>query len=524
MSLRLRAATLAALVAIFGFLVAANFVPQEYRVASPLLPDQGLRLGLDLQGGIHWVIGVDLGASEQRELEFQREQLLHHLEEEKAPLEAVEVRDGALVLVGASPTALDAANQWAKNGLVDPKPGEPPSFGLSEAWKREVRNRSMSQVLEVLRRRIEDPVQGIPEAVVTRQGDDRVLVQIPGGQIDRARARELLRVTGFLEFKIVKETAPSEALLRAKHADGLPAGSEIVFQHDKETDRVVEAYLVPEKPDITGDYLADARVSFDQRQRPEVSFTFNAQGGEIFQALTSENLGQRLAIILDDHVYSAPTIQARISMRGVITGRFTPQEAADLAVVLRAGSLSVPVVIEEERTVGPTLGKDSIDCGVRASLVGSALVVLFMVGYYRVSGVYASLALAVNMVALIGSMSLFGATLTMPGLAGVVLTVGMAVDGNVIIFERIREELRAGKQAKAAIATGFNRAFWTIVDSNATTLFTALALYQYGTGPIKGFAVTLAIGLVINVPTVFLVTRLLFDVYPGRRPVESLSI
>jgi preprotein translocase subunit SecD len=524
-NLRLRLASVGAVLAIFSYLVIANFVPQEQRVASPLLPDQGLRLGLDLQGGIHWVIGVELAAAEQRELEFQRDQLARHLEEEQAALAAVEARDGALVLVGASAAALDAARKWAQQtGLLDSRPGEPPSFALSEPWKREVRNNGMSQVLEVLRRRIEDPIQGIPEAVVTRQGDDRVLVQIPGGQIDRARARELLRVTGFLEFKIAKDTAASEELLRVKYPQGLPPGTEIVFEHDKETDRVVAAYLVPEKPDVTGDYLSDARVSFDQRQRPEVSFTFNPQGGELFQALTSENLGERLAIILDKHVYSAPTIQARISMRGVITGRFTTQEAADLAVVLRAGSLSVPVVIEEERTVGPTLGKDSIDRGVRASLVGSALVVLFMVGYYRLSGVYSSLALLANMVVLIGMMSLFGATLTMPGLAGVVLTVGMAVDGNVIIFERIREELRAGKLARAAIATGFNRAFWTIVDSNATTLITALALYQYGTGPIKGFAVTLAIGLLINVPMVFVVTRLMYDVYPGRRPVESLSI
>jgi preprotein translocase subunit SecD len=524
-SLRLRLASVGAVLAIFAFVVGAGFVPQETRVASPLLPDQGLRLGLDLRGGIHWVIGVALGASEQRELEFQRDQLARHLEEEQAPAGAVEVRDGAIQLEGAPPAALEAARDYAEDtGVLDLRPGEPPAFALSEPWKQEVRNRAMSQVLEVLRRRIEDPIQGIPEAVVTRQGDDRVLVQIPGGQIDRARARELLRVTGFLEFKMVKDTAPSEELLRAKYPQGLPEGSEIVFAHDKETSRVVEAYLVSERADLTGDYLSDARVTFDQRQRPEVSFTFNAQGGELFQALTSENLGERLAIILDEHVYSAPTIQARISMRGVITGRFTAQEAADLAVVLRAGSLSVPVVIEEERTVGPTLGKDSIDRGVRAAIAGSVLVVLFMVGYYRLSGVYSAVTLLANMVVLIGAMSLFGATLTMPGLAGIVLTVGMAVDGNVIIFERIREELRNGKAPRAAIATGFNRAFWTIVDSNATTLITALALYQYGTGPIKGFAVTLAIGLVINVPMVFVVTRLLYDLYPGRRPAETLSI
>ncbi len=524
MSLRLRLACLAAVIAVFGYFAIANFVPQETRRASPWLPDQGLRLGLDLQGGIHWVIGVDLAAAEQRELEFQRDLLKRHLDEEKAPVEAVEVREGALHLVGASPAALEVARDWADSDAFRPDAADPAGFALSEQWKQEVRERAMSQVLEVLRRRIEDPIQGIPDSVVTRQGNDRVLVQIPGGQIDRTRARELLRVTGFLEFKIVRDTAASEELLRAKYPDGLPPGTRIALSRDKETDRVVEAYLVPDQASLTGDYLSDARVSFDQRQRPEVSFTFNAQGGEIFQAVTGENVGQRLAIILDEHVHSAPTIQSRISMRGVITGRFTMQEAADLSVVLRAGSLSVPVVIEEERTVGPALGKDSIDRGVRASILGFALVAAFTMGYYRLSGGYASLALLASLLLLIGIMSLFEATLTLPGIAGVVLTLGMAVDGNVIIFERIREELRAGKQPRAAVATGFNKALWTILDANITTLLTALVLFEYGTGPIKGFAVTLSIGIVTSVFEALTLTRALFAIYPGDRAVQSLSI
>jgi preprotein translocase subunit SecD len=314
-------------------------------------------------------------------------------------------------------------------------------------------------------------------------------------------------------------------LLRAKFPEGeLPEDTEIAFERDKETDRVLTAYLVGEEANLTGDYLTDARPGFDNQQRPQVDFTFNPAGGELFQTITEENIGAQLAIILDERVYSAPTIQSRISSRGTITGRFTVAEVSDLSVVLRAGSLSVPVVIEEERTVGPTLGADSIRRGVQAMVVGLALILLFTSFYYRLSGLYASAALAANLLLLIGVMSMFEATLTLPGLAGIVLTVGMAVDANVIIFERIREELRAHKTPRAAISTGFNKAFWTIMDANITTLGTALVLYNYGTGPIKGFAVTLSIGVVTSVFAALIITRLMFAVFPGDRHVESLSI
>jgi len=387
-----------------------------------------------------------------------------------------------------------------------------------------VQQRGMSQVLEVLRRRIADPVRGIPDSVVTRQGQDRILVQIPGGQIDRSRARELLRVTGFLEFKIVKDADQTEELLLARSGGVLPEDSVIAFERDKETDRVLRAYLMERAPAITGDYLKDARVNFDRQQRPIVEFTFNVQGAKIFGDLTGANIGNQLAIVLDDRVYSAPVIRSRIGARGQIEGRFTAQEAADLAVVLRAGSLPIPVEIEEERTVGPALGADSIARGVRASVLGLVLIIAFSVVYYRLSGVYASLGLLANLLLLTGVMSLFEATLTLPGIAGIVLTVGMAVDANVIIFERIREELRARKTPRGAIATGFNKAFWTIMDANITTLITAIVLFEYGTGPIKGFAVTLSIGVVTSVFAALVLTRLMFALYPGSRSVERLSI
>jgi preprotein translocase subunit SecD len=465
--------------------------------------------------------------AEAHELGVLGENLEQVAGEEGWALAWTRVEDGHL-LVDVAENDADKVRQWVEEsaGALRPVPGGEAALGfaLTEDWRQEIRERGMAQVLEVLRRRIDDPVRGIPDSVVTRQGEDRVLVQIPGGQIDRSRARELLRTTGFLEFKIVRAASETQELLEANYPDGLPEGTEIAFERDRESQRVLNAYLVGQTPDITGKYLTDARVGFDRQQRPLVNFTFDSQGGQIFQDLTGENVNERLAIILDDQVYSAPVIQSRISMRGQITGRFTAQEAADLAVVLRAGSLAVPVVIEEERTVGPALGADSISRGVRASILGLVLVVAFALGYYRLSGVYASVALVANLVLLVGIMSLFDATLTMPGLAGIVLTVGMAVDANVIIFERIREELRAGKTPRAAIGTGFNKALWTILDANITTLITAIVLFEVGSGPVKGFAVTLSVGIVTSVFAGLVVTRLLFQIYPGVRHVESLSI
>jgi preprotein translocase subunit SecD len=333
-----------------------------------------------------------------------------------------------------------------------------------------------------------------------------------------------LKSTGFLEFKIVIDADASEEKLRARHPEGLDPSEVVVKQTDQETGVEVGAYLVPKVADITGDYLEDARVQFDQQQRPIVEFTFSPEGGELFEALTEKNRGKQLAIILDENVYSAPEIRARISTRGMIEGRFTADEAADLAVILRAGSLSVPVVIEEERTVGPGLGQDSIEKGGVASVAGLLAVILFGVVYYRGSGVIAGISLIANLLLLIGLISLFEATLTMPGIAGLVLTIGMAVDANVLVFERIREELRSGRAVRSAVATGFDKATWTVLDANITTLITAIILFEYGTGPIKGFAVTLSVGIVTSVFAALVVSRLLFDLYLGKRPVSTLSI
>jgi preprotein translocase subunit SecD len=525
--LRWRLAGAIGLVLLFLFFALANFVPKETRVNNPLLPDVGLRLGLDLQGGIHWVLGVKLEEAEHQELEFLRENLEAVAKDESFQVESASVDGRVLTVVAATSADAEKVSSWAsRGGSLDTKMSEGTrfEFTLSSRASAAVRKRGMDQVLEVLRRRISDPVKGIPDSVVTRQGDDRVLVQIPGGQIDRSRARELLRVTGFLEFKIVRDQAPTEELLLSRLPDGLPADKVIVTERDKATDRVLVAYLLDKTPALTGDKLTDARVGFDRQNRPIVEFAFDEEGGRIFGDVTGANIGSQLAIVLDNRVYSAPNIRSRISNRGQIEGRFSPQEAADLAVVLRSGSLPIPVEIAEERTVGPQLGADSIASGMRASLLSLALVIGFCVIYYRLSGVYASIALLCNLTLLVGLMSLFDATLTLPGIAGIVLTVGMAVDSNVIIFERIREELRAQKTPRGAIRTGFDKAFSPIVDANVATMITALVLYEYGTGPIKGFAVSLSIGLVTSVFAALVLTRLCFAVYPGDRPVQTLSI
>jgi preprotein translocase subunit SecD len=525
--LRLRIGAVSALVALFAFLALSNLASEEARIASPLLPDEGLRLGLDLRGGIHWVLGVKLDTAVDHELEFLAGGLAEDAERRGFTVGDVDAEEQQLRIAVLGDANLASLRDWADgtNILREAASSEGAiTFELTGEWTQEVKRRAMAQVLEVLRRRIDDPIRGIPDSVVTRQGEDRVLIQIPGGQIDRSRARELIKVTGFLEFKLVKDSAPTEELLLGPSEGALPDDSEVVFERDKETQRVITAFLVADTADLTGDYLTDARVSFDRQQRPIVEFQFDSNGGKIFSDLTGANIGERVAIILDKQVYSAPNIQSRIGTRGQITGRFTMQEAADLAVVLRAGSLSVPVVIEEERTVGPALGADSIDRGVRASIIGLLAVVAFSIGYYRLSGGYASLALMANLFLLMGLMSLFGATLTLPGFAGLVLTVGMAVDANVIIFERIREELRAGRAPRAAINTGFNKALWTILDANITTLITAIVLFEYGTGPIKGFAVTLSIGIVTSVFSALVITRLLYSIYPGDRRLEQLSI
>jgi preprotein translocase subunit SecD len=343
---------------------------------------------------------------------------------------------------------------------------------------------------------------------------------------DPARAKALIGKTALLEFKLVDEGTDADTALRT----GPPPGTEILYQRrvDKQTreERKVP-FLVQKRAAITGRDVTTARVSIDQNtSEPYVSVDFNASGARAFSELTDANVGKRLAIVLDGNVHSAPQIRERIpSGRAQITGGFSTDEATDLAIVLRAGALPAPVQVLEERTVGPSLGADSIRQGMIAIFASTALVFLFMLVYYRLSGFIADVALGLNLLLLMGTMAGFHATLTLPGIAGIALTIGMAVDTNILIFERIREELRAGKTVRGAIDAGFSRAFKTVIDTHVTVLVSGLILFQFGTGPVKGFAVTLMIGIAVSLFTAVFFTRLLFDlIYMGQRKRETLSI
>jgi len=522
-SLRARIIAVVAAVLWLGWFVLGSFYDDATRKAAWWLPENALRLGLDLQGGVHIVIGPDLTVATEHELSAIEDGFTRGLERDKVTGVRF-VRSGQeLRIQPAAPADAAAVRKLAEDDsrFTLREDGADLVLSLTPEWGADVRERAMLQALEVLRRRIDDPQTGIPESVVTRQGRDRILIEIPG--VDRVP--DIFRKTGFLEFKIVQDAAPSDELLQTKYKDGLPPGTEIAVEKERKTERVIGAYLVPVDADINGDFLTDAQVQFDNRINEwQVRFTWNPEGGQIFGELTEKNKGKPLAIILDDHVYSAPVIRDRISREGTITGRFSSEEARDLAIVLRAGALPIPVKIEEERTIGPALGADSIRRGIWASVVSFVLVVALTIGYYRLSGLYASVTLIVNMVSLVGLMALFQGTLTMPGIAGLVLTVGMAVDANVIIFERIREEMRAGRTPRASIAAGFQKAGRTILDANVTNMITAVVLFEYGTGPIKGFAVTLSVGILTSVFAALVVTRILYELYPGNRPVTDLSV
>ena len=376
------------------WLAASSWFSEEQRKAHWWIPDDAVRLGLDLRGGVHMVIAPDLAVATQHELAHLRTQLTERLATDNVGMKSLEIAGDALELELADSAQAPAIRELVGGDfdvLRAEEIGEAKfRLRLSDVYAKAIRQRAMDQTLEVIRRRVDDPATGIQESVVTRQGDSRVLVQIPGVSV----VPDIFKQTGFLEFKIVQDAAIAEngeELLKAKYKDGLPPNTEILLEKDRKTKRILGAYLVPATPDITGDYLQYAVQSMDTRRSEwQVEFTWNSDGGKIFGDLTGKNVGKPLAVVLDKQIYSAPIIRDRISVRGVISGRFSSQEAADLAVILRAGALPIPVVLEEERTIGPALGADSISRGIQASLLAAVLVIAFMVVYYRLSGVYAS--------------------------------------------------------------------------------------------------------------------------------------
>ncbi len=376
---------------------------------------------------------------------------------------------------------------------------------------------AIERALEVIRNRIDE--FGVKEPSITRQGMDEIVLQLPG-VTDRRRALDIVGKTAQLEFKLVVEDP--QLLAKALKGEPIPEDYEVLYDEEG------RPYLVEKKPLLTGDAIKKAYMSFDQYNQPSVSLEFTPEGSKVFAEITRKNVGRNLAIVLDGKVQSAPQIREPITGgRASITGHFTVPEAQDLALVLRVGALPAPMKVVEERTVGPLLGQDSIRQGIKSALIGAVLVFLFMLLYYRLAGLIADVALLFNVLIILGGLGLFKATLTLPGIAGIILTLGMAVDANVLINERIKEELRAGSPLRSAIRAGYEKAFLTIVDSNLTTLIAAVMLFQFGTGPIKGFAVTLSIGILASMFTAIVFTRLVFELlleYTGlsRLPMSSV--
>jgi preprotein translocase subunit SecD len=501
-------------------------------------PQRTINLGLDLQGGIHLVLGVETDKALASQTDRVAGDLRSALERKGIGVSRL-ARDGdtALLVQLAHPQHWNDALAVAGEFTGFERRDEDPAAGrfrlvLTPQQIARVREDTGRQVLERLRNRVD--AFGVREPTIAPQGVDRVLIQLPGVQ-DVDRAKGLIGQTGLLEFKLVErfvdenQTAEQVAELRRQ----LPPDQELLFrrvvdQESSRTDRLVPYVVVSKTPLLTGEALTEARVEADPNALGnwQVGVTFSAAGAERFAEITERSVGRHLAIVLDGVVASAPRINERIpGGRAVITGQFTVQQAQDLKIVLNEGALPASVRILEERTVGPSLGADSIRRGLVAIAASAALVFAFMLVYYRFSGLIADVALGLNLLILLACMAAFGATLTLPGIAGIALTIGMAVDTNILIFERIREELRVGKTPRAAIDAGFGRAFRTIIDTHVTVLVTAAILYNFGTGPVKGFAVSLFVGLVASLFTAVFFTRLLFDlIYVRRRHVTAISI
>lgn len=498
---------------------------------SNVLPRDKIHLGLDLQGGMHLILEVEAAKAAESHVERIVEELKLDLRKNKIRYVDLK-RSGSDKILLTLMRQEDSARfqEILPSGYPDFKvqsiSGEGEQVSLTLVMDPKATERVMKmaadQALETIRNRVDQ--FGVSEPDIRPQAGNRLQVQLPGVK-DPKRAIELIGKTALLEFKLVDEEHSVEEAVKGN----IPPGSEILYKSavDRKTGAQTKVpFLLKKRTLLTGEYLTDARVQIDNRyNEPYVSLSFDARGARLFEQITEQNIKKRLAIVLDNKVNSAPVIQDKISGgRAQITGNFTMEEARDLAIVLRAGALPAPVKVLEERTVGPSLGRDSIEKGFKSTLVAGLVVVLFMILYYRFSGLIADAALLLNIVFIMAGLAFFGATLTLPGIAGIILTIGMAVDANVLIYERIREELRLGKPPRAAIEAGYARAWITILDSNVTTLIAGLVLFQFGTGPIRGFAVTLSIGIVASMYTAVFVTRIVFDYFYVQRRIKKISI
>jgi preprotein translocase subunit SecD len=493
-----------------------------------LLPKDKIHLGLDLQGGTHLVLEVDT----QKAVEGTLDIVATDLED---TLNSKNLRFKRIVRTGSDKVSVvlyeKGTAESVQKLLKDKYPGYEQSpahddggfvaleLRINDKDSQDRKDKAVQQALETIRNRIDQ--FGVSEPTIQREGINHIVVQLPGIK-DPQRAIDLIGKTARLEFKMVREDiAPSSG--------SIPEDAELLKERivDQTTGAVNEVpYVLQKKALITGDLLTDAQVRIDsQFNQPYVAIEFNSLGAKLFDQVTAANVGKRFAIVLDNNIYSAPVIRERISGGSAqISGSFTEKTAADLAIILRAGALPAPVKIIQNVTVGPSLGQDSINKGLYAGLIGVLLVVVFMTIYYKISGLVANWGMVLNVVYLMGALSALGATLTLPGIAAIVLLIGMSVDSNVLIFERIREELKLGKTPKAALDAGYDKAFLTIVDSHITTLITAAVLFQFGTGPVKGFAVSLSLGVIINLFTSLIGTKVIFDLALHKGNIKKMSI
>jgi len=492
-------------------------------------PSTKINLGLDLKGGVHLVLRVQTDDALKLETETTVERLRDTLTRGSVQFTKVEMKDAKSFVVEGVQN-----DQAYRAAAVDPDAVYNRSSGVggyTYAMKPNIENQlrgeAVTQALQTIERRVNE--LGVAEPIVARQGAvDQILVELPGVS-DVQRAKDIIRNTAVLELKIVEQGPfASEELAKQAYSNNVPPETLLL---PGSGDPAAGAgtpgtvyYAVRRASVVTGRDLRNARPTLDENNLPAVSFSFNSEGARKFGAATETNIGRQLAIVLDNRVFSAPVIQSRISDEGRISGSFTQQEAQDLSLVLKSGALPASLTYLEERTVGPSLGAESVRAGVLASIGGLAMVVVFMVFYYKLTGLNAIISIVVNLIILLGLMAYLGFTMTLPGIAGFILTIGMGVDSNVLIFERIKEEMTTARGARAAVNAGFDRVWWTIVDTHVSSLISACLLLQFGTGPIRGFAVTLIIGLLANVFTAVFVSRTVFELVLGRRQAQTLSI
>jgi len=485
--------------------------------------DNVVSLGLDLQGGMYLDIGVEVDVVVQNVLQRTSEAMESVLLDEAVNYDSVELDEDQNILINLEADEQLDLSKDIYQRLVEPdyiaeKTDAGYKLTLKPEEAKRIKKRGVEQALETIRNRIDQ--LGVKEPSIQRRGDDSIIIQLPGLD-DPDKARRVIGQVAVLNFLLVSKDGTPETL----KDDQVLLYNEVRDPITKEVTSQVP-YVLERKVLLQGDMIRDARVSFSQTGQASVSMSFNSEGSETFADITGANVGRQLAIVLDNKVQSAPRMNEKIEGgQAQITGSFSPEEASELALVLRSGALPAPIIVHEERTIGASLGADSIRQAMISLVIGFVAVMIFMVIYYKVSGLFSVIALLGNIALIIAALAYFQATLTLPGMAGIVLTIGMAVDANVLIFERIREELAKGTRHRTAIQLGFQKATVTILDSNITTILAAIILFQFGTGPIKGFAVTLSIGILASMFTAIFVGKFLFElVYLTRSKLDKISI